>query len=100
MAEIHKLSAGKALDKLRGNAPESKSAQRDNKISALEEETPRMSAMRRRLELDQQAAKAGGRGAEAATDKNGNYTVSKRLIITVLVGALFSFFAILCAMLL
>ena len=83
MAEINKLSAGKALDKLRGNVPESKSAQRDNKISALEEETRRTSAMRRRLEMDQQAAKSSKRDAEEPNIKKG-YSIQRWGVLTIL----------------
>jgi hypothetical protein len=51
MAEINKLSVGKALEKLRdSNSPKSKSAQQDEKIEALDEEIKRMRAQRQRLD--------------------------------------------------
>jgi hypothetical protein len=52
MAETTKLSVGKVLDKLRSSdeAPKSKRALFDEKIEAIDEETQRMRAMRRRLE--------------------------------------------------
>jgi hypothetical protein len=56
MAETTKLSVGQALDKLRdNNVPTSKMTRLDEKIEALDEETQRLRATRRRLELDQQA---------------------------------------------
>ena len=54
MAETTKLSVGQALEKLRGTeAPKAKMARLDEKIQALDEETQRLRAMRRRLERDQ-----------------------------------------------
>jgi hypothetical protein len=56
MAETTKLSVGQALEKLRGtDMPKTKMACLDEKIEALDEETRRMKAVRRRLERDQQA---------------------------------------------
>jgi hypothetical protein len=57
MAEINKLSAGQALDKLRGaETPRSRMTQLDDKIGALEEKTRRMREMNRRLERSQRPA--------------------------------------------
>jgi hypothetical protein len=51
MADSKKLSVEKALNKLReADARHSKSAQRDAKIDALDEEIKRMRAQRLRLE--------------------------------------------------
>ena len=56
MAETTKLSVGQALDKLRGtDAPKSKMTQIDEKIDALDEETQRLRALRRKLEQNQRA---------------------------------------------
>ena len=54
MAEIDKLSVGKALEKLRGTeGTQSKKARLDEKIDALDEETRRLRALRLRIERDQ-----------------------------------------------
>ena len=54
MAETSKLSVGQALDKLRGTAtPKTKMTRLDEKIDALDEETRRLRAARRRIERDQ-----------------------------------------------
>jgi hypothetical protein len=54
MAEINKLSAEKALEKIRSSdASKSKSAQRNEKIDALDDEIKRMRAQRLRLERPQ-----------------------------------------------
>jgi hypothetical protein len=52
MAEITKLSVGKALDKLRRDtdAPKTKKARLDEKMDELDEEIRRMRAVRRSLE--------------------------------------------------
>ena len=56
MAETTKLSVGQALDKLRGaDSPKTKMTRLDEKIDALDEETRRMKAERRRIERDQKA---------------------------------------------
>jgi hypothetical protein len=49
MAEIDKLSVGKALEKLRGT----EGTRFDEKIDALDEETRRLRALRLRIERDQ-----------------------------------------------
>ena len=49
-----KLSVGKALEKLRGKEePKSKMAHLDEEISALDEQTRRLRALRLRVERDQ-----------------------------------------------
>jgi hypothetical protein len=54
MAETTKLSVGQALEKLRGtDAPKTKMTRLDEKIDALDEETRRLRAARRRIERDQ-----------------------------------------------
>jgi hypothetical protein len=55
MAEINKLSVGKVLDKLRSTdvVQKSKVTQLDDKIGAIDEETRRLRAARRRLERGQ-----------------------------------------------
>ena len=56
MAETNKLSVGQALEKLRGkDTPKNKMTRLDEKIDALDEETRRMKAERRRIERDQKA---------------------------------------------
>jgi hypothetical protein len=56
MAETTKLSVGQALEKLRGtDTPKTKMSRLDEKIDALDEETRRMKAARRRIEQDQKA---------------------------------------------
>jgi hypothetical protein len=51
MAEIKKLSVEKTLNKIRADdASKSKSARRDEKMEALDEEIKRMRAQRLRLE--------------------------------------------------
>ena len=60
MAETTKLSVGQALEKLRGaDAPQAKMTRLDDKIHALDEETQRLRAMRRRLERVQRAGSTG-----------------------------------------
>ena len=54
MAETTKLSVGQALEKLRGtDTPKTKMTRLDEKIDALDEETRRLRAARRRIERDQ-----------------------------------------------
>jgi len=53
MAETTKLSVGQALEKLRGTeAPKARMTQLDEKIDALDKETQRLRAARRRIERD------------------------------------------------
>jgi hypothetical protein len=57
MADTTKLSVNQALEKLRGADPsKTKMTRLDEKIDALDEETRRMKAERRRIERDQKAA--------------------------------------------
>jgi hypothetical protein len=54
MADTTKLSVGQALEKLRGtDTPKTKMTRLDEKIDALDEETRRLRAARRRIERDQ-----------------------------------------------
>ena len=54
MAETTKLSVGQALEKLQGtDTPKTKMTRLDEKIDALDKETQRLRAARRRLERDQ-----------------------------------------------
>lgn len=54
MAETTKLSVGQALEKLRGTeAPKARMTRLDEKIDALDKETQRLRAARRRIERDQ-----------------------------------------------
>jgi len=54
MAETTKLSVGQALEKLRGTeAPKARMTHLDEKIDALDKETQRLRAARRRIERDQ-----------------------------------------------
>ncbi len=64
MAEIIKLSAGKALDKLRRADVQSKQTQLDEKMDALDEDIQRMRATRLRLERDQRAAETAASDAQ------------------------------------
>ena len=88
MAEINKLSVGQALDKLRGNVPESKRAQHDKKMDALEENIQRMSAVRRRLELDQQVAESSGRNAQEPNNKKGPFSIPRWMGVFAIIGLL------------
>jgi hypothetical protein len=54
MAETTKLSVGQALEKLQGtDTPKTKMTRLDEKIDALDKETQRLRAQRRRIERDQ-----------------------------------------------
>lgn len=58
MAEIDKLSVGKALEKLRGKEDtKSKMVRLDEEIDALDEEARRLRALRLRVERDQKNPK-------------------------------------------
>jgi hypothetical protein len=60
MAEITKLSVGKALEKLRTNdVPTSKTARLDEKSKALDEELQRLRAATRRLRQGQRGGSKG-----------------------------------------
>ena len=72
MAEINKLSAGQALDKLRRPDVQSKQTRHDEKMDALDEGVQRMRAMRRRLERDQRAAETTATDAQGMNARPGN----------------------------
>jgi hypothetical protein len=58
MAEINKLSVGKALEKLRASdGPKSKNAQLDEKDAQLDEKIRRMREQRLRLERHRRSRK-------------------------------------------
>ena len=60
MAEINKLSAGKALEKLRTNdVPTSKTARLDEKSKALDEQLQRLRAATRGLRQGQRGGSKG-----------------------------------------
>jgi hypothetical protein len=87
MAEINKLSVGQALDKLRGtDARESKRAQLDGKIDALDEEVQRLRATRRRLERDQRAESSGS-NAQVSNNRKGSSSILRRPAILAVVGS-------------
>ena len=72
MAEINKLSAGQALDKLRRPDVQSKQTRFDEKTNALDEDIQRMRATRRRLERDQRAAETTATDAQGMNARPGN----------------------------
>ena len=72
MAEINKLSAGQALDKLRRPDVQSKQTRLDEKMDALDEDMQRMRAMRRRIERDQRAAEMAASDAQGMNARPGN----------------------------
>jgi hypothetical protein len=72
MAEINKLSAGQALDKLRRPDVQSKQTRLDEKMNALDEDIQRMRATRRRLERDQRAAETTASDAQGMNVRPGN----------------------------
>ena len=67
MAEINKLSVGRALDKLRRPDVQSKQTRLHEKMDALDEDIQRMRATRRRLERDQRAAETTASDAQGMT---------------------------------
>ena len=82
MAEIHKLSVGQALEKLRGtDAPKTKMTRLDEKIDTLDEETRRLRATRHRIERDQRAGSTG-RDAQPANARR----VTKLKILWITIG--------------
>ena len=89
MAEINKLSAGQALDKLRRPDVQSKQTRHDEKMDALDEGVQRMRAMRRRLERDQRAAETTATDAQGMNarpgNKNGPYPIRAVLAVVGLV---------------
>lgn len=88
MAEINKLSVGQALDKLRGtDEPETRKAQLDGKMDALDEEIQRLRVARRRLERDQRSAESSGSRAQGSNNKNSSSSIFRWLAILIVVGA-------------
>ena len=92
MAEIHKLSVGQTLDKLR--RPDAKSAQTrlDEKKDALDEDIQRMRTLRLRLERDQRAAATAASDAQGMNERPDNKkglrpTLWWLAVLTVAVGA-------------
>ena len=86
MAEINKLSAGQALDKLRGaDAPRSKMTRLDEEIRALDQETQRLRMTRRRLERNQRAGLTRPDGQEANTGRVTKLIISGAMIGVVVV---------------
>jgi hypothetical protein len=86
VAETTKLSVGKALDKLRGaDTPKTKMTQLDEKIAALDEETQRLRAMRRRIERDQQAGSTGSDVQEANTKRITKLKILGIIIVIIIV---------------
>jgi hypothetical protein len=82
LAETTKLSVGQALDKLRdNNVPTSTMTRLDEKIEALDEETQRLRATRRRLELDQQAGTT-----ERVSQETNVKRVTKLKILGIIIG--------------
>ena len=82
MAEINKLSVGRALDKLREtNSPETKLAQLDGNIERLDEEIERLKVTRRSLERNQRTSPTG-RDVQEANAKR----VLKPTILWIVVG--------------
>jgi hypothetical protein len=87
MAEIAKLSAGKALDKLRGaNVPESKSAHLDEEIKALDRERERLRAVGRRIERDQR----GGNGEPGPETVRTRTHIGRATIVVLVIATSFA----------
>jgi len=77
MAEINKLSVGKAVDKLRDtDAPRSKMTRLDEEIGALDRETQRLRMTRRRLERDQRSGSTRPNGKQANAGRAAKLIVS------------------------
>ena len=86
MAEINKLSAGQALDKLRGtDAPRSKMTRLDEEIVALDQGTQRLRMTRRRLERNQRAGLTRPDSQEANTRRVTKLIISGAMIGIVVV---------------
>jgi len=76
MAEISKLSVGRALDKLRSaDTPESRGAQLDGKIGELDAEIHRLRATRSRVERDQRAGSARDIAPEVSATRSSKRTL-------------------------
>ena len=83
MAEINKLSVGKALDKLRRPDVQSKQTRLDEKMDALDEDIRRMRATRLRLPAETTASDAQGMNARSGNKKRP----FPKLAILAVVGA-------------
>jgi hypothetical protein len=92
MAEINKLSVGKAVDKLRDtDAPRSKMTRLDEEIDALDRETQRLRMTRRRLERDQRPGSTRFNSQQANSGRAAKLIVSGivtiGLVVVILVVA-------------
>jgi hypothetical protein len=86
MAEINKLSVGKAVDKLRDtDAPRSKMTRLDEEIDALDRETQRLRMTRRRLERDQRSGSTRPNGQQVNTGRTTKLIVSGIIAIGMIV---------------
>jgi hypothetical protein len=86
MAEINKLSVGKAVDKLRDtDAPRSKMTRLDEEIDALDRETQRLRMTRRRLERDQRSGSTRPDGQQVNTGRTTKLIVSGIIAIGMIV---------------
>ena len=86
MAEINKLSVGKAVDKLRDtDAPRSKMTRLDEEIGALDRETQRLRMTRRRLERDQRSGSTRPNGQQVNTGRTTKLIVSGIIAIGLIV---------------
>ncbi len=89
MAEIEKLSVGKALDKLRrADTPDPKSTQIDGKIGELDAEINRMRATRSRVERDQRAGAARDIAPEVTATRSGSKTILLWIVVAIFIAAL------------
>ena len=80
MAEIHKLSVEKTLNKIRGDdAKQSKSAAFNDKIDVLDEEIGRMRAQRQRLERHQEKHHQEQHAAPSSPPRNAFGRLVSRL---------------------
>jgi hypothetical protein len=71
VAEIHKLSVGKTLDKLRKTEMAHSTSSADEKIDALDDEIQRLRAANRRLDRDQ---RAGSKPRDVPAPSSGRVT--------------------------
>jgi hypothetical protein len=99
MAVIHKLSVGKALDKLRRS--DAAQTRLDEKNAALDEDIQRMTAFTRRIEWEQRAAGRAASDAQGMNErpdnKKGLRPTLLWLAVLVAVGAPLSAFFVLYA---
>jgi len=83
MAEINKLSAGQALDKLRRPDVQSKQTRLDEKMTALDEDIQRMRATRHRLERNQRTAELS---AQRTNNRTGSFSKFRWLTVLAVLG--------------